>query len=93
MVKWQCVLFSILLRRPRGEAIGLDIDLARPRRIAMLDGSPVNRFTLIASVAAGSFWTLPPAVVRFVKANALLEHLGVVGGFVLAAPADLRHSR
>jgi hypothetical protein len=93
MVKCDVVLFSTLLRRASGEGIGQGVDLAGPRATAMPDWSPVNRFTLIARVVASSFWTLPPEAERFVTANAFFEHLGLVRGFVFAAPADLRRAR
>ncbi len=46
-------------------------------------------FTLIASLLANRFWTLPPGTERFVIENAFFEHLGLVGGFLVVAAADL----
>jgi uncharacterized membrane protein YphA (DoxX/SURF4 family) len=56
-----------------------------------VDGWRLACFTLIASFVANSLWTLPPGAERFVMANAFIEHLGLVGGFV--SLADLRHAR
>jgi uncharacterized membrane protein YphA (DoxX/SURF4 family) len=47
-------------------------------------------FTLIASLLANAFWTLPPGMGRFMAANAFFEHLGLIGGFLLVALWDLR---
>jgi uncharacterized membrane protein YphA (DoxX/SURF4 family) len=49
-------------------------------------------FTLVASFVANPFWTVPPGTERFLMANAFFEHLGLVGGFVFVALADLRHA-
>lgn len=46
-------------------------------------------FTLMATFLANSFWEAPPEA-RFAQANALFEHLGLVGGFLLVAWQDLR---
>jgi uncharacterized membrane protein YphA (DoxX/SURF4 family) len=41
--------------------------------------------TLVAAAAAIAFWTMPFGQERFPATNAFFEHLGLVGGFVLAA--------
>jgi len=46
-------------------------------------------FTLMATFLANRFWDAPPEA-RFTQANAFFEHLGLVGGFLLAAWQDLR---
>ena len=42
-------------------------------------------FTLLAAFTANAFWTMPPGPERFGATNAFFEHLGLIGGFVLAA--------
>jgi XapX domain-containing protein len=46
-------------------------------------------FTLIATFVANRFWEIPVPD-RFMVENAFLEHLGLVGGFLLVAWYDLR---
>lgn len=41
-------------------------------------------FTILAAFTANAFWTMQGAE-RFAATNAFFEHLGLVGGFVLAA--------
>jgi len=41
-------------------------------------------FTLLAAFTANAFWTMPPGPERFGATNAFFEHLGLIGGFVLA---------
>jgi uncharacterized membrane protein YphA (DoxX/SURF4 family) len=43
----------------------------------------------MATFLANRFWDAPPEA-RFTQANAFFEHLGLVGGFLLAAWQDLR---
>src|SRR5258705_7404140 len=47
-------------------------------------------FTLMATLIALRFWELPAGQERFMAANAFFEHLGLVGGFLLAAWHDLK---
>jgi uncharacterized membrane protein YphA (DoxX/SURF4 family) len=42
-------------------------------------------FTLLAAITANAFWTMPAGQDRFMATNAFFEHLGLIGGFVLAA--------
>lgn len=42
-------------------------------------------FTLLAAFTANAFWTMPLGPERFAATNAFFEHLGLIGGFVLAA--------
>lgn len=42
-------------------------------------------FTLFAAITANAFWTMPVGPDRFMATNALFEHIGLIGGFVLAA--------
>jgi uncharacterized membrane protein YphA (DoxX/SURF4 family) len=50
-------------------------------------------FTLMATLIALRFWELPAGHERFMAANAFFEHLGLVGGFLLAAWHDLSTRR
>lgn len=42
-------------------------------------------FTLFAAITANAFWTMPPGQERFMATNAFFEHVGLIGGFILAA--------
>ena len=42
-------------------------------------------FTLLAAFTANAFWSMPVGPERFMATNAFVEHLGLIGGFVLAA--------
>ncbi len=42
-------------------------------------------FTLLAAFTANAFWTMAAGPERFGATNAFFEHLGLIGGFVLAA--------
>jgi XapX domain-containing protein len=46
-------------------------------------------FTIIAAFVANRFWEIPPPN-RAMLENSFLEHLGLVGGFLLVAWYDLR---
>lgn len=50
-------------------------------------------FTLLAAFTANAFWTMPPGPERFGATNAFFEHLGLIGGFVLAALVAERAKR
>lgn len=50
-------------------------------------------FTLLSTLIALRFWEQPAGEARHAVANAFFEHLGLAGGFLLAAWLDLvRHS-
>jgi len=49
-------------------------------------------FTLMATLIVLRFWELPPGQDRFMAANAFFEHFGLVGGFLLVAWHDLKHT-
>ena len=50
-------------------------------------------FTLLATFVALRFWEMPAGQERFAAANSFFEHLGLAGGFLLAAWLDLRETR
>ncbi|OAN58389.1 DoxX family protein [Sphingomonas sp. TDK1] len=54
-------------------------------RWVWLGAGMLGVFTLLAACTANAFWTLPPGPERFGATNAFFEHLGLIGGFVLAA--------
>lgn len=54
-------------------------------RYVWLGAGMLGVFTLLAAVTANAFWTLPAGQDRFMATNAFFEHLGLIGGFVLAA--------
>lgn len=54
-------------------------------RVVWLGAGMLGVFTLLAACTANAFWTMPSGPERFAATNAFFEHLGLVGGFVLAA--------
>lgn len=53
-------------------------------RLVWLGAGMLGVFTLLAAFAANAFWTMQGDA-RFMATNAFLEHVGLVGGFILAA--------
>lgn len=49
-------------------------------------------FTLAATIVGHAFW-VETGIDRFRDLNSFLEHLGLIGGFVLVALIQLRHPR
>jgi uncharacterized membrane protein YphA (DoxX/SURF4 family) len=54
-------------------------------RLVWLGAGMLGVFTVLAAITANAFWLLPPGPERFMATNAFFEHLGLVGGFILAA--------
>ncbi len=54
-------------------------------RLVWLGAGMLGIFTLFAAITANAFWAMPAGQERFMAANAFFEHLGLIGGFVLAA--------
>ena len=54
-------------------------------RFVWLGAGMLGVFTLFAAITANAFWAMPPGQARFMATNAFFEHLGLIGGFVLAA--------
>jgi uncharacterized membrane protein YphA (DoxX/SURF4 family) len=54
-------------------------------RLVWLGAGMLGAFTLLAAFVANAFWSMPPGPERFMATNAFFEHVGLVGGFVLAA--------
>jgi uncharacterized membrane protein YphA (DoxX/SURF4 family) len=54
-------------------------------RLVWLGAGMLGVFTLLAAIIANSFWTMPDGPERFTATNAFFEHLGLIGGLVLAA--------
>lgn len=50
-------------------------------------------FTLVATFVANAFWTLPVGAERFGATNAFFEHVGLIGGLLFVALADMRRAR
>ena len=46
-------------------------------------------FTLLASFVALRFWEMPEGMDRMMATNAFFEHLGLIGGLILAAILDV----
>ncbi len=62
-------------------------------RLIWLGAGMLGVFTLLAAFTANAFWTMPAGQDRFMATNAFFEHLGLVGGFVLAALVAERERR
>jgi uncharacterized membrane protein YphA (DoxX/SURF4 family) len=45
--------------------------------------------TLLASFVALRFWEMPKGMDRMMATNAFFEHLGLIGGLILAAILDV----
>jgi uncharacterized membrane protein YphA (DoxX/SURF4 family) len=54
-------------------------------QLVWLGAGMLGVFTLLAAITANAFWTMPAGAERFAATNAFFEHLGLIGGFVLAA--------
>lgn len=54
-------------------------------RLVWLGAGMLGVFTLLAAFTANAFWTMPVGQDRFMATNAFFEHLGLIGGFILAA--------
>jgi uncharacterized membrane protein YphA (DoxX/SURF4 family) len=61
-------------------------------RFVWLGAGMLGAFTLLAAFIANAFWSMPPGHERFMATNAFFEHIGLIGGFVLAALVA-EHSR
>lgn len=53
-------------------------------RFVWLAAGMLGVFTLLAAFVANAFWTMEGQA-RFLATNAFFEHVGLVGGFILAA--------
>lgn len=61
-------------------------------RLVWLGAGMLGVFTLLAAFKANAFWTMTGED-RFAATNAFFEHLGLVGGFILAALVAERAAR
>lgn len=59
--------------------------LVMTRRWLWLGAGMLGVFTGLAAITANAFWAMPDGHERFMATNAFLEHLGLIGGFVLVA--------
>lgn len=55
-------------------------------RLVWLGAGLLGGFTLLAALSANAFWTMEGAE-RFASTNDFFEHIGLAGGFVIAALA------
>ncbi|CDO34938.1 DoxX family protein [Novosphingobium sp. KN65.2] len=63
-------------------------------RLVWLGAGMLGVFTILAAITANAFWSMPAGPERFAATNAFFEHLGLIGGFVMAAlVAELEHRR
>ena len=61
-------------------------------RLVWLGAGMLGVFTGLAALTANAFWTMQGDA-RFMATNAFFEHLGLIGGFVLAAVIAERAGR
>lgn len=54
-------------------------------RLVWLGAGMLGVFTLLAAFTANAFWAMPAGPERFGATNAFFEHVGLIGGFILAA--------
>jgi len=54
-------------------------------RFAWIGAGALGVFTVLATLIAHPFWSVADPVARFHERNIFLEHLGLVGGLILAA--------
>ncbi len=71
-------------------AVTIGIEIVGPLlilsgRFVWLGAGMLGIFTLLAAITANAFWAMPAGQDRFMATNAFFEHVGLVGGFVLAA--------
>ena len=71
-------------------AVTIAVEIAGPLlilsgRFVWLGAGMLGVFTLFAAITANAFWAMPAGQERFMATNAFFEHLGLIGGFVLAA--------
>jgi uncharacterized membrane protein YphA (DoxX/SURF4 family) len=71
-------------------ALTIAIELVGPLlilsgRLIWLGAGMLGVFTLLAAFTANAFWAMPAGPERFAATNAFFEHIGLIGGFVLAA--------
>lgn len=62
-------------------------------RLVWLGAGMLGVFTLLAAFTANAFWVMPIGQERFMATNAFFEHLGLIGGLVLAALVAERERR
>lgn len=61
-------------------------------RQAWLGAGAIGVFTAIATLIAHPFWQVADPMVRFHERNTFLEHVGLIGGLMLAAILQERKS-
>lgn len=62
-------------------------------RFAWLGAGALGVFTALATLIAHPFWTMADPMARFHERNTFLEHVGLVGGLILAAILTHRKGR
>ncbi|AUN32244.1 DoxX family protein [Niveispirillum cyanobacteriorum] len=62
-------------------------------RFAWLGAGALGVFTALATLIAHPFWTAADPMLRFHERNTFLEHVGLIGGLVLAAILTHRKGR
>ncbi|MBP2301836.1 DoxX family protein [Azospirillum picis] len=71
-------------------ALTILVELAGPVLILLdralwLGAGALGVFTVLAALVANDFWSMAAGQERFMATNAFFEHLGLAGGFALAA--------
>lgn len=61
-------------------------------RLAWLGAGALGVFTTLATLIAHPFWTVSDPVLRFHERNTFIEHIGLIGGLMLAAIISTRRA-
>jgi uncharacterized membrane protein YphA (DoxX/SURF4 family) len=62
-------------------------------RLSWLGAGALGVFTAVATLIAHPFWQVADPMQRFHERNTFLEHVGLIGGFMLAAILSHRKGR
>lgn len=75
---WLVVAVTVLVQLAGSAAVILG-------RASWLGAGALGVFTALATLIAHPFWTVADPMERFHALNTFLEHIGLIGGFMLAA--------
>lgn len=75
---WLVVAVTVLVQLGGSAAVILG-------RAGWLGAGALGVFTALATLVAHPFWTVADPMERFHALNTFLEHIGLIGGFLLAA--------
>jgi uncharacterized membrane protein YphA (DoxX/SURF4 family) len=78
---------------PLWAAVTIAVEICGPAlillgRLVWLGAGMLGVFTAFAAIVANPFWSMAAGQERFSALNGFLEHIGLVGGFILVALVD-----